>query len=102
MAHTTERTNERNEVTGNILSGKVDAKGRKMGTLVTQFECDFVEVTETSNRGYYTRAPGKYFAALIQASKDGKSWGSSQRTQYFATSKERDTAVSKRLAKAAK
>lgn len=101
MTFKTDRINIRNKVTGNILSGKVDEKGRKTGTLVTQFECDFVEIEDTSN-GYYRMEPGKYFVAIIQSSKDGKSWGATQRAQYFKTSKERDTAVSKRLEKAEK
>lgn len=96
---------ERTEiVTTNTLSGKIDAKGRAMGTRVRTNEVTLTELSENDAKtmSYYRLEPGHYYTAQIQATKNGEKWGSWQPTQYFKTEAERDAAVAKRLAKAAK
>lgn len=85
------------------FSGKVDAKGRKMGTLVRTNEVTYAALPEDAPIGsYYRMEPGHYYAVRIQAAKDGVAWGASQPSQFFKTEAERDAAIAKRLAKAAK
>lgn len=73
-----------------------DAKGRKMGALIQTFTSTF-EAKDAGATWGSTRAPGSYFGAWVQASKDGKHWGSSQAERYFPTAAERDAFVARRL-----
>lgn len=76
--------------------GFFDKKGREIGMEVRSFECDFVEIPAGSTGTYYTIEPGHYFAAITQATRDGKGFGAGQRTHYFKTEEERSIYLAKR------
>lgn len=85
----------------NILTGKIDAKGRKMGLRVRTCEMTFVAAKE-DERTWFRLEPGHYYVVQIQASKNGEKWGAAQPNQYFKTEAERAAAIAKRLAAASK
>lgn len=79
----------------------VDAKGRKIGAMVTTFEIDYVEIQEDS-QSFWRQAPGHYFVMCPQATRDGKPYGACQRDQLFTTEAERNAARAKYFAGARK
>lgn len=85
--------------TTTYTNGKVDAKGRVLGVMVKTWECDAVEgpAPEEGYQSGHNLAPGAYFCARIQATKNGKPWGATQPTQYFTTQDERRKAIVKRI-----
>jgi hypothetical protein len=100
MTTKTSRINPINTAAVTHEWGVVDAKGRVIGLRIDTREVDFVEVADGGC--YYRVAPGHYFSAKMQTTKDGKAYGATQPEHYFATAEERATAIVKRLSAAMK
>lgn len=86
-----------------------DRFGRQIGVCIMTSTDTFidltpeeVEETRRSYRSFYSKPAGTYFMLDMQVTRNGKLYGASQRTQYFATAAERQTAIDKRLAHNAK
>jgi len=78
--------------------GVLDSRGRLIGAHIYFFEIDFIKVPEDWKHVYYVHMlPGHYLGARMQATRDGKSFGSSQNDSYFHTEEERNAAVAKYL-----
>lgn len=76
--------------------GVTDARGRKIGAVVTFSLVEFVEKTEDRSWGY-RRPAGMYLALCTQATRNGKHYGATQDDQFFATEAEREEAAAKYL-----
>lgn len=61
--------------------GRFDEKGRKVGVLIVQWECDAVAVADDQS-GYTQIEPGHYFFARVQPTRNGVSFGASQTAFY--------------------
>jgi hypothetical protein len=72
-----------------------DAKGRVIGVIIETAMVVFED--NERNDGGYNFAPGVYFYACVQASRDGVSFGASQYGEHFKSEEERTAYVSKRL-----
>jgi hypothetical protein len=79
--------------------GFLDSAGREYGMASLCWEVDVTEQVEKTGV-YYTSfdAPGHYFAASTQATRDGKSYGASQDSRYFKTEEEREAYLVRRKA----
>ena len=83
--------------------GILDQKGRRIGVHIWYFEVDFVGLPGEWEHSFYVHmAPGHYLGACMQATRDGKCYGASQKDSHFLTGEERDTAVNKYLLNARK
>src|SRR5436190_22932661 len=71
-----------------------DNKGREIGVVVTTYEVDFLPTDKDYG---YLQPAGHYLAANVHVSRDGKTYGSSQRTEYFKTEEERTSYTQKRV-----
>jgi hypothetical protein len=71
--------------------GLRDAKGRSIGANIYLYDAEWIELPEDA-RMWWPRKQGK-FAARFQASRDGKDFGSFQKTRFFNTPAERTMAV---------
>jgi hypothetical protein len=65
------------ELTGRDSFGLVDAKGRAIGAVWRIVPVTF-EPIETEAFGWYGHAPGHYYAAHVQPTRDGKPFGATQ------------------------
>jgi hypothetical protein len=97
-------TNRTKQIRANLVSetrtfDNVDAKGRKHGIRVITWDAVFV-AQDDQQASYWTKAPGFYYAACIEATKNGTQFGAGQPAQFFATVAERDAAIAKRDAAA--
>lgn len=90
----------------NLLGfGYTDAKGREHGYRMYTFEMDVVtkEIAADDYSVWTSRLEaGHYYGVIPHATKDGKNWGASQKTEYFATIEARDIWMAKRWAQALK
>lgn len=85
--------------------GYTDAKGREHGYRMYTFEMDSVtrEIADNDYSTWTTRLPaGHYYGVIPQATKDGESWGASQKPEYFTSIEARDIWMAKRWAQALK
>jgi hypothetical protein len=73
-----------------------DAKGRQIGCIVQRNEVEFVAAPEGQTWGW-TSMEGHYYAARVEASRDGKVYGASQPTRYFVTKDEAEAFIAKRV-----
>ena len=97
------RLTRSNENTTSHTFDNTDAKGRKHGVEIVTFDASFKEIDEsTPYYTYWRHEPGEFFGLHLQATKDGKAWGASQRTQIFNTKEERAAAIEKRMQAARK
>jgi len=80
-----------------------DKRGRTIGAAVARFSIQVIESEEPRST---PRAPidgvGTYYGMCPHAERDGKSYGACQPDQFFKTVEERDRAVEKYFAGAAK
>lgn len=77
-----------------------DKYGRPVGAYVKTYEQDLVPFVSHPKRfctGGLDLKPGRYFVAYIQTARNGKTYGSSQSRNFFATSADRDSYVAGRL-----
>ena len=87
--------------------GLQDSKGREIGGYAV---CGWVEYAPLTAEdmapkyGYscYSRAPGIYYTARVQPTRDGQSFGASQELRHFNTEVERNTYVAKAMAASSK
>jgi hypothetical protein len=79
--------------------GYSDSFGHEIGMMTCVWEVDVVEVYGAAI-SYHTgfSAPGHYFVAETQATRNGKAYGASQRNQYFKTGEARDAYLARRWA----
>lgn len=71
--------------------GTTDKRGRKVGAAIFTTEFDFVEDPEAN--GGYLMAAGHYYAFVPSATRDGNSYGATQRWTSYATVEDRDAAI---------
>lgn len=100
MTNLTKRTVTVSTTTSNDF-GFLDKRGRKIGAIVTRATLDYVPAPEGAYSGY-SKAPGTYQGMLVQATRDGKSFGACQSWTSFDTVSEREKAITKYLASAKK
>jgi hypothetical protein len=81
--------------------GVNDNKGRELGIIVRFWECDFVALPEDVKYGW-EQEPGHWFVANVQTARAGKSYGASQRSNYFKTRMERDVYLAQRMGRGLK
>lgn len=75
-----------------------DRLGRKVGCATTIDTSTFEELPESfTGYGYSSMKPGIYFTFYGQATRNGESYGASQRTMYFATQAEAEAQREKYL-----
>lgn len=76
-----------------------DDKGRKIGAVASRSTVDATYFPAHSEKWHtYSRyAPGRYFAASVQQTRNGVSYGASQDRVLFETEAERDAWVEKRF-----
>lgn len=77
--------------------GFYDAKGREFGLNVSTWEAEYAPQDEGKPWGF-SHAPGRYFVACCQASRNGENYGASQGDAHFKTRQERDLYICRRLA----
>lgn len=78
-----------------------DPKGRAIGMLVQLFESEATPAEEGAS-SWHTLAPGFWYGAHCQVTRDGQRYGASPRTQYFKTTAERQAYIDRRCADARK
>jgi hypothetical protein len=77
--------------------GFLDSAGREIGMVALCWEVDVVEATDESGLHYTSfEAPGHYFAASVQSTRDGQSGGAAQPNHYFKTAEDRDAYLERR------
>lgn len=91
----TVKSNEFNRSPKLFDTGFVDRKGRKIGYLVEEGICEFVNVFGDIDGGYNIKA-GIYFTCKVSKTKDGKIIGSSQPEKYFKHEYQRDDEIKRR------
>lgn len=80
-----------------LETGLVDDKGRRVGGLATRGTVDAVEGPINRHTSFRGLAPGRYFWACVQVTRDGKAYGASQDAAFFTTEAERDAYVEQRF-----
>jgi len=78
-----------------------DAAGRAIGAKVSTWEATFGP-SPPEDSSWWSLAPGHYFACRMQATRNGKPYGATQKAQYFTTPEARKAAIQKYLDAAAK
>ena len=77
--------------------GVADSKGRVIGCRIA-YEVEVFEETILNTWGYWNNVPaGTYYSWTPSATRDGKDFGASQRTNRCATEEERFEQVAKYL-----
>jgi hypothetical protein len=79
--------------------GFSDDKGRRLGVLVSTLVATYTEKPEDAQGGW-TQAPGTYFVANVQTTRNGQCFGAGQCNKEFATVAERDAFVARRIEEA--
>lgn len=77
-----------------------DAKGRKFGAKVVTDTIVLVPASDEDS-SYWSKAPGTYLRAYVQATKNGEVWGASQPAKWFDTEGERDSWVAAKVKRSA-
>ena len=75
----------------------IDARKRNVGACIETWEETFVAAPEDANC-WWIGSVGHKFAVRCQNTRDGKSYGASNRPQYFSTGPEREAYINKYLA----
>lgn len=74
-----------------------DDKGRAIGLSVGIFFVTVTEAAETDRNCWLNfDAPGDYVGVTMQATRNGKDYGSSQYPEYYKTQEEADAQIAKR------
>jgi hypothetical protein len=77
----------------------LDKRGRVVGARITRNEHTY---TEGGDRAWYEQTPGTFYAFTPHATRNGETYGASQRTVLCATPEEREAAIAKYLRAARK
>jgi len=78
--------------------GHRDRAGREIGCSVSSGEQRMEEYVPEGMGGWSTMAPGLYFYACVQATRDWYNYGASQMLKHFTTVEGRDAYIDKRVA----
>src|SRR6187399_2074127 len=71
-----------------------DSLRRSVGVFTWTAQVEFVEAKPSeAMSGGHLRAPGTYFAALVQITRNGARYGASQMVEYFLIESVRDAYV---------
>lgn len=81
--------------------GVRDHKGREIGGSVNRFRATFYQAPEEATYWHFTPV-GHYYGFRCHATRDRRSYGSTQPEQLFTTAAERDAAVETYFRNAAK
>ena len=74
-----------------------DAKGRQIGCVADRMVGTFAAANATQTF-YEDKWLGTAYTARVEATRDGKRYGSTQRTSIFRTEAEREAFIAKRIA----
>lgn len=75
-----------------------DSKGREIGCVIERSVVTFTAEPLREYASFYAdKWLGAGFGACVEAARDGKRYGASQRTTFFQTEAEREAFVAKRI-----
>ena len=79
-------------------TGQQDAKGRAIGYMTDICQYEMIAATGDAGWGYH-QAPGTYFVAKVQMTRNGKVYGASQPQRWFADKAEAEAHCAALVAK---